>query len=265
MWRSFCLPVDADTRRRSLKSVSVIKSARTPGGAGFSPGRGRRVHTAPFHSSTFPKAAKKGLKWGVLVSLLFSVWLIPRAARGDGGPNQYWDIPPGPSSPNGLWDLTSPFWSSSATGGGTLTAWQNGSDAVFAASNLEATGNYTVTLAENVIVGDLSYIGGALGSTLQIAGGNTITTENSTMNVAVDFGTTLVVAPSIVGDANLVLQGGILVLTGANTYGGGTIISTGTLQLGTGAFNRLNRRRRGQQRYLQHRQCEHRRDHVDHQ
>ena len=93
-----------------------------------------------------------------------------------------------------------------------------------------ATGNYTVTLAANVTVGDLTYTGGNLGSALQIAlvPGNTITMASSLMNVTVDTFTTLTVAPAIVGLGSLVLQNGTLVLTGANTYSGGTTISAST-------------------------------------
>ena len=62
--------------------------------------------------------------------------------------------------------------------GGGQTIWVNGSDAVFAATSLGATGNYKVTLDASVTVGNLTYQGGNLGSTLQIAavpGANTIT------------------------------------------------------------------------------------------
>ncbi len=58
---------------------------------------------------------------------------------------------------------------------------------------------------------------------------------SSLMNVTVDTFTTLTVAPAIIGLGNLVLQNGTLVLTGANTYSGGTRISMGTLELGNGS------------------------------
>ena len=75
------------------------------------------------------------------------------------------------------------------------------------------------------------------------------------MNVSVDAGTTLVIAPVIAdaffcagivkpvivplfsspsGPSSLILHSGTLVLTGANTYSAGTTISGGTLQLGNG-------------------------------
>jgi outer membrane autotransporter protein len=169
----------------------------------------------------------------ILLALLLSFWCIPQIAAGDGGPSQYWDIPAG--GPNGPWDLTSPFWSPNPTGTGQ-THWVDGSNAVFSASDLVTVGDYTVTLAENLTVRDLTYTGGSFGSTLLIAVGASIPSpfliENSQMIVSVDFGTTLVVAPSIRGAGSLLLQTGTLVLTGANTYSGDTTISAGTLQLG---------------------------------
>ena len=108
----------------------------------------------------------------VVVSFfLWSFWLIPQSARGQ----TYWDVPSG--GPSGVWDLTSSSWSPNMAGGGQ-TIWVNGSDAVFAATSLGATGNYKVTLDASVTVGNLTYQGGNLGSTLQIAavpGANTIT------------------------------------------------------------------------------------------
>ena len=175
--------------------------------------------------------SKQILNGVALFAFSLGLCLSPRSAAGDG--TQYWDIPTG--GPSGPWDLTHPFWSPDV-GGGSLTTWLNGSNAIFSATNISATGNFTVTLAANVTVGDLTYTGGSLGSTLQIAAGmgtNSITMAAATMNVTVDPLTTLIVAPKIVGvGGSLVLQGGTLVLTGANTYTGGTTISSGTLQLG---------------------------------
>jgi outer membrane autotransporter protein len=146
---------------------------------------------------------------------------------------EYWDNP----SPSGAWHTT--FWSPSPTGG-SLEGWNDGNSAVFSATDAGATGNFTVTLDSSVVVRDLTYTGGNLGSALQIAavpGANTITIGFSPMNVTVDSLTTLIVAPDIVGaGGSLILQGdflGTLVLTGTNTYNGGTTILTGVLQLGS--------------------------------
>jgi outer membrane autotransporter protein len=177
--------------------------------------------------------SKQVFNQAILISLILTVWFIPQIARGD-GTSRYWDILTG--GPSGPWDLLSSNWSLNAAGG-SPAPWANGSDAVLSASGLGATGNFTVTLAANVTAGDLTYTGGNLNSTLQIAvgGGDTITMGNPEMNVTVDFGTTLIIAPSIAGKGALTLQNGILILTGTNIYTGGTTISSGTLQLGNGA------------------------------
>jgi outer membrane autotransporter protein len=170
----------------------------------------------------------------ILISLLLSACLIPQVAAGDGGPNKYWDIPAG--GPSGPWNLVSSNWSANTAGGSQVPWVNNGSNAVFSATGLGATGDFTVTLTTDVTARDLTYRGGNLNSTLQIAGGvgDTITMGNPEMLVKVDFGTTLNIAPSIVGIGGaLTLQSGNLILTGANTYTGGTTISSGTLQLGS--------------------------------
>jgi hypothetical protein len=71
----------------------------------------------------------------------------------------------------------------------------------FSATGLAATGSYTVTLDGNLTARDLTYLGGDDGSTLEIAvgSGNIITTEIGQMKVSILPGTTLVVAPAIVG------------------------------------------------------------------
>src|ERR1700730_5816406 len=117
----------------------------------------------------------------VISFLLLNFWLIPPSARGQ---TLYWDVPGG--TPSGVWDLVSSSWSLNPAGG-TQIPWTNTSNAVFSRTKLWAPGKFTVTLAANVIVGDLTYRGGNLGSTLQIAavGGNAITTANAEMNVTV--------------------------------------------------------------------------------
>ena len=226
---SLFAPFGADVLRRSLNDASITKSAGMPELSEFSSASATPGQAAASHSIARPMNSNQVFNRYVLISILLSVWLIPRVARGQ----LYWDLPAG-----GLWDTTSANWSASA-GCGLPTTWLPGSNAIFSAANL-ATGNFTVTLATNVAVGDLTYATGSLGSTLQIAagGGNTITIANPLMSVTVGFGTTLIVAPSIAGPGGLVLQNGIfstLILTGASTYSGGTTISAGTLQLGNGS------------------------------
>jgi autotransporter-associated beta strand protein len=224
----------------------------------FSLGAGvERYREAPAaRSIEIPINWKRTCHWVVLLALLSSCWLVPQAAAGDGITTLYWDRV-GFGSPNGAWDVVSPFWSQNPVGvqPPPRIHWSNGSNAVFSASSLNATGTFTVTLAANVIVGNLTYTGGGLGSVLQIDPGlamNTITMTASPMLVMVDPFTTLAVAAKITGaGGGLVLQGssdllafrtldvpvfpgGTLVLTGANSYTGGTTILSGTLQLGNG-------------------------------
>jgi outer membrane autotransporter protein len=165
----------------------------------------------------------------VSISVLLSLWFSLQAARAL-PPDLFWDPTAGA---NGPWDNISANWSPNAAGG-AQTNWQNGSNAVFSASGLGATGNFAVTLTQNIIVGDLTYTDGNLGGTLQISssGGRALTMANPQMNVTVDFAKVLTVASAITGAGELVLQNGFLVLTGANTYSGGTTIAAGTLQLG---------------------------------
>jgi outer membrane autotransporter protein len=176
---------------------------------------------------SFPMSTKQILTRFVLISFLLSCWLIPPAARGQ----MFWD--PLVGGPNGSWDNVTLNWATNSLGGGQ-TSWLSGSDAVFSASDAAAVNDFTVTFTQNVSVGDLTYTGGNLGSTLLITSAvlNPLTMANPQMNVTADFGTTLFIAAPIGGAGNLTLQGGTLILTNANSYSGGTTINAGTLQLG---------------------------------
>ncbi len=121
-----------------------------------------------------------------ILVISFSLWsfcLVPPSAHGQ--IPLYWD-----SGPSGNWNSIA--WSPNSAGG-SLTSWISTDNAVFSATNLQATGNYTVTLDADVGVGDLTYRGGDPGSTLQIAavGGSAFFTGVQ-MNVTVDPLTTLV-------------------------------------------------------------------------
>jgi outer membrane autotransporter protein len=162
-----------------------------------------------------------------LISFFMSCWLIPPAAQGQ----MFWD--PQVGGPNGSWDNVTLSWATNSLGGGQ-TSWISGSDAVFSASDAAAVNDFIVTFTQNVSVGDITYTGGNLGSTLLITSAvlNPLTMANPQMNVTADFGTTLFIAAPIGGAGNLTLQGGTLILTNANSYSGGTTINAGTLQLG---------------------------------
>ena len=216
------------------RSVSVARSPWVAGGSSFTSPRATCGGAIAFHSIVFPVGTKQAFCRIVLVSFLLSLGLIPQAAHGQ--TTLYWDPPGGTNpTPSGPWNATTSNWSADSNGG-SQTTWVDGSSAFFAAGELAATGNYTITLNTNVTVADLTYTVGNVGSTLQIAvgAGNIITMANPVMNVTVDPGTTLVIAPVIAGTGNLNLAGGTLALTAANTYTGGTTITTGSLRIGNG-------------------------------
>jgi outer membrane autotransporter protein len=151
---------------------------------------------------------------------------------------QYWDNPATP----GTWHTT--FWSATPKGTGALSKWSDGNNAVFSADKAEQTGNYSVTLDSNATVTNLTYTGGNTGSTFTLAGGNTITMQSKQMNVAVDLGTTMIIAPVIAsgtgkntglfnGASGLTISGrGTVVLANAgNSYTGGTTVNSSVLSV----------------------------------
>jgi outer membrane autotransporter protein len=174
---------------------------------------------------------RRSLQVILLSSAWLTLWLFPSAAHGQGSftPGTFWDKTTG--GPGGTWDTSSSFWSPNSAGGSQYH-WADGTDAVFSATGLAATGNFTVTQGlTNLDVGNLTYRGGNAGSILAIVVGlpsDTLTMANATMNVAVDPGTFLVIYPAVAGAGNLVLQSGTLFLLGTNTYAGGTVITGGS-------------------------------------
>ena len=223
--------------RRSWKNA-VRDRLGAPGFIAVPVFPGPRVAKAPlFRSTAFLMILEQVLKRVVFVSFLLSLWLIPQAVRGQ---TLYWDNFFG--GPGGPWD-TNQRWNADPLGFplGSQTQWAQGDSAVFSAPGLGATGSFNVTLSQNVIVANLTYTGGNVGSTLSllVGGGDEIITQNATMNVTVEVNRTLLIAPAIVAGGNggsLVLQSGTLVLTGPNTYSGGTtILGNGIISVGNDA------------------------------
>ena len=155
----------------------------------------------------------------------------------------HWDLDgstagAGGASPSGIWGRTNAerFWNADSGGVGPTVAWINGSTANFAAGN-DATGDFTVTLGDNVTVNGIGYRG-ANGSLLRIEAGTGFgiaTTAGDNIVDVTTAGATLDLVAAVSGPGALVKDGlGTLVLSNANTYGGTTTINVGTLQVGNG-------------------------------
>jgi fibronectin-binding autotransporter adhesin len=121
----------------------------------------------------------------------------------------------------GTWNTTTPLWFN----GATFQTWSNAAldNAVFAGTA------GTVTLGAAITAHNLTFSG-------YIVTGNTLTLGGASPTIGVVSGGTATIASVIAGTAGLTQAGpGALILTGANTYIGGTTISAGTLQIGNGA------------------------------
>jgi outer membrane autotransporter protein len=167
----------------------------------------------------------------LVVVSFFSIFGLPQVAHGV-SPTEYWANP----APSGSWHTIQ--WSNFSDGTGGLVAWTEGNSAVFSATSAAQTGDYTVTLDFSATVQNITYTGGASGSTLTIAADTgAIVGASAEMAVNIDPGTTMIIEPPIIDGPlpHLTLNGGTLILAGTNNYSGGTTINTGTLQIGNGS------------------------------
>jgi autotransporter-associated beta strand protein len=107
---------------------------------------------------------------------------------------------------------------------------------------ISGTGGVAVTGGTQILAGTNTYTGGTTitAGTLQIGNGGVLgsivgnVADNGTLSFDNTSGTGTL-AGVVSGNGNLVQAGaGTTILTGANTYNGGTTISAGTLQLGAG-------------------------------
>src|SRR5271155_1889253 len=124
----------------------------------------------------------------------------------------------------GTWNTTTALWYN----GTSFQTWSNApvNDAVFSGTA------GTVTLGVAITVENLTF--NTSGYTIT---GNTLTLGGVTPTISVVAGGTATIGSIIAGAVGLTQAGGTgtLILTGANTYSGGTTISAGTLQIGNGA------------------------------
>ena len=150
----------------------------------------------------------------------------------------FWD---GPGSPNngqiaggnGTW-LAAPTNQNWASSDGAMNGtWQDGAMAIFASTS------GTVTVDRSL--GDINVSGMQFASNGYRIEGDAVTMLTGLNTLRVGDGTnagsafTATIASALTGDGTLGKTDlGTLVLTGANTYTGGSQISTGTLQLGDG-------------------------------
>lgn len=146
----------------------------------------------------------------------------------DAGPVNFWNgstvSPTGTvEGGSGVWNNSSTNWTDAPA---THSGPWNGGFAVFTG----AAG--TVTLGENVAMEGAQFV--TDGYRVEGAG-HSIGLTGPTSVIRVDLGATATISAELTGAAMLNKTDlGTLVLTGANTYSGGTIISGGTLQLGEG-------------------------------
>ncbi len=143
---------------------------------------------------------------------------------------RYWDADGatpgagGGGAPAGTWG-TDAWWSASETGEAATGAWTDWAAAAFSAGT-DANGSFTVAVNGNQKVGSLSFEEGFV--TLD---GGTLTVTNY-QAIKVTFGLNATINSVLAGAAGLAIDGpGNLILGGANSYTGPTVITTGILQL----------------------------------
>lgn len=135
--------------------------------------------------------------------------------------------PTSPVDGPGTWNTTTPLWSD----GVTDVAWNNSNNdiAVFGGTNGSAG---TITLDAGITANGLAFQ--AAGSGNYLISGNTLTLAGSTPTITAHVDAEI--SSVIAGTAGLVKTGtGRLLLSGANTYTGGTTISEGILAFTQGA------------------------------
>jgi autotransporter-associated beta strand protein len=147
----------------------------------------------------------------------------------------YWDLNDttagaGGPAPTGTWDGVGNQWSAVADGTGATAPWTAGQTAVFAAGG-DATDPYTVTVSGTQNIGGLSFEDGSVtltgGTALELAGIGMVDVASGL--------TATVATPLSEASAGLEIAKtgtGTLVLSGTNTYSGGTTVLDGTLRLG---------------------------------
>ena len=139
-----------------------------------------------------------------------------------------------PTSPNdgsGFWDTTAANWSNGRTDAG----WTAGSTAVIG-SGQGAAGTITIDDISGTVALAASHQRPASGNyTIASTTNQTLTLSGTTPTITVATGLSPTIHAPIVGTSGLTLVGpGNLILTGSNSYTGGTTINSGTATVNVG-------------------------------
>ena len=149
-----------------------------------------------------------GFAWGVGANAADLQWGPDGVTPGGGG--------------TGTWNTTNPRWFN----GATFQTWSNAAldNAVFGGTAGTVTLGVAIT-AHNLTFNTSGYL----------VTGNTLTLGGVSPTIGVVSGGSATIGSIVASTAGLTQTGpGTLILTGANTYTGGTTISAGTLQIGNG-------------------------------
>jgi autotransporter-associated beta strand protein len=154
-------------------------------------------------------------------------------------PTLYWDLNDtdpnsGSATPAGTWDGAATNWNPLSDGTGATGTWGSGYVARFAAGT-DATGTYTVTVDGQRDIWGLTFDEGNVTLAPGTDGELRLTKTEAAVDVA--LGATATISTPITQDAtsrSLIKNGaGTLILSGANTYAGGTNVQAGILRLGS--------------------------------
>ena len=151
----------------------------------------------------------------------------------------YWDANGGTTGTggSGTWDTSTSLWRLSSTAG-TLQAYTN--SAGFMTANLGGTAG-TVTIAGSAVINANLVRFSATGYTVAGGSGSTLNLDGTTPTIASGAGNTATISANITGSAGLSKDNdnGTLILAGANSYTGNTVINGGTLVLDMNAGGSL--------------------------
>ncbi len=142
-----------------------------------------------------------------------------------------WDPNATPSAPTGgtgTWSTANANWSN----GTSDVVWTNGADGT--TNDAVISGSSALTLGSAISVRNITNTGTTTisGGTLTLDSGASTNTGSGNAGPILIGGTNLTISSIIAGDRGLAVGGGVVTLSGANTYTGNTLVSLGTLKIG---------------------------------